>query len=64
MSQLNGRGKTLSAEEYVGNIKIIKMFCIMIVVVITQIIYLSKLNKMYFKISELYFTKLYIKILC
>lgn len=33
----------------------------MIVVVVTQITYLSKLNKLYFKMSEFYFIKLYFK---
>lgn len=57
----NGRGKTLTAEGYVGNTGKMKIFYIMIVVVVTQITYLSKLNKLYFKMSEFYFIKLYFK---
>ena len=37
MSEANGIGKTLTAEGYTGNVRKIKIFSIMIMVVITEI---------------------------
>lgn len=42
LSRANGIGKTLTAEGYTGNVQKIKTFSIMIMVVITEITYLSK----------------------